>query len=220
MDKQQQLAKFGTRRIVSIDPGVNLGLACLEVDLDTRAITGLEAHTCYLNSIVDNYHEELAAVHGMQMARMVAIEQIINAYCDGWLPDFHVHETAYSAHGRGHHSGSIESYAILRENILAIRLGFMRTEPSMRVYNVNPSTVKYTVVGVKSSDKDAVKNALMQKDDLDVSKINLDLLDQHAIDAIAIGYTFVHKRLFEELSRECSTHSNSPRRNKNKPAGR
>lgn len=181
--------------LLCVDPGINLGLSVLEVDRDTRNIKVLDARTSILNDIAKHYYEELLDNQGIIIARIIVIEDLIKKYGEYWCPDFIIHETAFSAHGR-RFGGSIESFASLRENILGIRLAACKFDQSIPVVSVNPSTVKYCVVGAKSDDKDQIKKGLKTKSNIDLSEVDLDSLDQHAIDAIAIGYTFVQKQYF------------------------
>lgn len=207
--------------IISIDPGVNLGVASLLLDLDTRKIIVRDTHTAVLNDIAKHYYDELVECQGMQMARIIIIEDLIHKYASRWLPDFFIHETAYSAHGRGRFGqGSIESFASLRENILGIKLAACKHDPRIPVVPINPSTVKYCVLGEKNNDKNQMRDALLGMNDLDFSLIKTDHLDQHAYDAVGIGYTFIHKQVFGVDENECPKRSKNTKRNKNKSTGR
>ncbi len=204
-------------RFISVDPGVNLGVSCLEVNLKTRKILVLDSHTLKLNDIADGYYADLVEHQGLALARIIIIEDALKKYIEHWVPDYAVHETAFSAHGR-QFGGSIESFASLRENILGIKLAICRYNRTLPIIAINPSTVKYVVVGVKSDDKDQIKKALITKEDLDLSNVDLEYADQHELDSIAIGYTFVHKHVFGVSDDERSKRSKNTKRHKNKTA--
>lgn len=206
-------------RIVCVDPGINLGVSCLEVDVTTKQITTLDTHTLSLNDIANAHYSEMVESQGLVVTRIVVIEDALKKYASFWLPDFIVHETAFSAHGR-RFGGSIESFASLRENILGIKLAACRYDPTLPVIAVNPSTVKYCVVGEKSDDKNQMKLGLLSKTDLDLSSVNVDELDQHAIDSIGIGYTFIQKQIFGDSENERSKRSKNAKGNKNKSTRR
>lgn len=183
-----------TLKIVAVDPGNNLGMACLEVDLDSKMIKAIDAHTLVLDDVLAYYHAEIVETHGNLLARTFAINKYLQKYCDKHEPDYGAHETAFSAHGRVRFGNSVESFAKLRENILAIKLAMMHHSSTMAIIPINPQTVKYAVVGAQSGDKSAVTKALLAKEDLTLD-FDHKYLDEHGWDAIAIGYTFIKKQI-------------------------
>ena len=200
-------------KIVSVDPGNNLGMACLEVDLSTGMITAIDAHTLVIDDIIKTYHEELLEMHGTLLARVFTIGKYLGKYCEKHEPDYGCHETAFSAHGRRNFGNSVESFAKLRESILAIKLAMMQHNPEMLIAAINPQTVKYAVVGAQSSDKSAVTKAILAKEDLNIS-FDTQYLDEHGWDALAIGYTFIKKQILGTPKNEHSKRDKRPKRNK------
>lgn len=202
-------------KIVSVDPGNNLGMACLEVDLSTGMITAIDAHTLVIDDVIKTYHEELLEMHGTLLARVFTIGKYLGKYCEKHEPDYSCHETAFSAHGRRNFGNSVESFAKLRESILAIKLAMMQHNPEMLIAAINPQTVKYAVVGAQSSDKSAVTKAILAKEDLNIS-FDTQYLDEHGWDALAIGYTFIKKQILGTPKNEHSKRDKRPKRNKTK----
>ena len=202
-------------KIVSVDPGNNLGLACLEVDLSTGMITAIDAHTLVIDDVIKTYHEELLEMLGTLLARVFTIGKYLGKYCEKHEPDYGCHETAFSAHGRLKFGNSVESFAKLRESILAIKLAMMQHNPEMLIVAINPQTVKYAVVGVQSSDKSAVTKAILAKEDLNIT-FDTQYLDEHGWDALAIGYTFIKKQILGTPKNEHSKRDKRPKRNKTK----
>ena len=202
-------------KIVSVDPGNNLGMACLEVDLSTGMITAIDAHTLVIDDVIKTYHEELLEMHGTLLARTFTIGKYLGKYCEKHEPDYGCHETAFSAHGRLKFGNSVESFAKLRESILAIKLAMMQHNPEMLIVAINPQTVKYAVVGVQSSDKSAVTKAILAKEDLNIT-FDTQYLDEHGWDALAIGYTFIKKQILGTPKNEHSKRDKRPKRNKTK----
>ncbi len=202
-------------KIVSVDPGNNLGMACLEVDLSTGMITAIDAHTLVIDDVIKTYHEELLEMHGTLLARTFTIGKYLGKYCEKHEPDYGCHETAFSAHGRLKFGNSVESFAKLRESILAIKLAMMQHNPEMLIAAINPQTVKYAVVGVQSSDKSAVTKAILAKEDLNIT-FDTQYLDEHGWDALAIGYTFIKKQILGTPKNEHSKRDKRPKRNKTK----
>lgn len=184
------------KRVIAVDPGVNLGLACIEVDMNNRELKVLDAHTCSLNKVAEEDFPELIELVGIQLTRIHLMNKVIGKYIRCWDPDYLTHETAFSAHGRGMNSGSIESFASLRENILGIKMASLNADQNIPIIPTNPSTVKYRVIGKKNSDKDQMLDGVKSLSDLDSTLVDLDKLDQHGVDAIAIGYTFIIDKIF------------------------
>lgn len=202
-------------KIVAVDPGNNLGMACLEVDLSTGLITAIDAHTLVIDDIIKTYHEELVEKHGTLLARTHTIGKYLVKYCEKHEPDYGCHETAFSAHGRSRFGNSVESFAKLRENILAIKLGMMQYDQEMLIAPINPQTVKYAVVGAQSSDKSQVSAAIKAKEDLNIT-FDTQYLDEHSWDALAIGYTFIKKQILGTPKNEHSKRDQRSKRNKTK----
>lgn len=200
--------------VVGIDPGNSLGTACLSVDTESGQVTAHDATTVKIDDVIKYYHGSMLEVQGVLLTRTYVIGQVVNKYCQGWEPDYFCHETAFSAHGRERFGNSVESFASLRENILAIKLAALQYEPTMVIAPVNPNTVKYAVMDHKSSDKSEISTALKALPDLKIL-FNTEHLDQHGWDAIAIAYTFIKKRILGVPKREHPKRNKRVKRNKN-----
>lgn len=205
-------------KVVSVDPGNNLGIAFLEVNLDTCQVVARDATTVVLDKVINKYHPELVDTHDTLLARTFTVNQVVNRYCNAWEPDYIAHETAFSAHGRRGFGNSVESFASLRENILAIKLAAMQYDTGLIIVPINPSTVKYAVAGQKSDDKDQISKALKNLEDLELD-CDTRYLDQHGWDAIAIGYTFIKKQILGVPKDEHRKRNKRPKGNKNKATG-
>lgn len=176
-------------RILSIDPGVNMGFAVL--DYDGMMIDVLDVYTCKIDNHVEHHLSDILRVNGITVARSMAIDELVTHMLNKWQVDYLCHETAYSSHGRMNFGRNVvEPFAKLRENILSIVLAYARYDRLNGAFPINPMTVKSVVVGERSNDKDAVYKALMQKTDI-TYQCSTANLDQHSWDAIAIGYTFL-----------------------------
>lgn len=204
--------------IVGIDPGNNLGLASLSFDLESNLITVHDAITADIDKLLETHYPELVDSHGKLLSRTFMVDKVVGKYCNGWEPDFLAHETAFSSHGRNRFGNAVESFACLRENILAIRLAAMNYDLGLQIKTVNPNTVKYAVPGAQSSDKSEIKKGLLAKDNV---KFLMDTtyLDQHAWDAIAIAYTFITKAILGVPKSEHTKRNKRVKRNKTRGAG-
>lgn len=205
-------------RIVSVDPGINLGLSCLEFDLVTKRVKALDSHTVIIDNYIKYYMEELLEQHGTLLARTFAVNKVVGKYCEGWQPDFVVHETAFSSHGRSRFGNAVESFACLRENILAIKLAAVNYDSSIKIVPINPQTVKYAVINKQNNIKEDIAEGLRALPDLDI-ECETKFLDQHAWDSMAIGYTFVKKNILGDQKSEHSKRNKRTKRNKAKRTG-
>lgn len=176
-------------RIVSVDPGVNLGVAVIDFDLEEKKFIVRHAYTLDLSRFIPSDEEQ--DKRSIVLQRLTTVKAFIKQYLKSWQPHFGAHETAYVPHGRG--GASVYSYASLIENIISIKFGFIESSSDIKVFEINPTTVKMSVVGHKSSDKKAVLNALVADKDVDLSEINVSRLNQHNADAIAIGITCIRE---------------------------
>ena len=172
-------------RVVSVDPGVNLGVAVIDYYLETKKFKVLDAYTLDLSKYIPNSDEE--DKRDISLRRLAKLKLFLKNYIKLWQPDIGAHETAYVPHRGG--GASIYSFASLIENILVIKFSFIESSHDFRILEVNPTLVKTTIVGIKSSDKTLVLKALKENKDIDLSDIEVDKLNQHNADAIAIGVT-------------------------------
>lgn len=178
-------------RLVSVDPGNNLGSAVLDFDYSGEKIIVQDFHTLNLARYIPA-DEEIPEVITI-LNRQAMLRRFLKNYLETWSPNIACHETAYVPHRGG--GASISSFASLTGNIVMIKFSFRESSKEMPVFAINPTSVKMCVVGEKSNDKNAVLNALLKDSQLDFSNVDTDKLDQHSADAIAIGVTCIRNHL-------------------------
>lgn len=179
-------------RIMGIDPGSNdLGVAIIEVNPETFDARVVYATTLYLKKLLSLY-EQTHEVHGEKIAKLFACEMAMKKLYSTWQPDMVVCESPYM----GLYA---QAYAALVECVSAIRRSLWEYDPSMPLLTLDPATIKtYMGVSGKSGDKDKIHNALCGLTQL-TQAIELDELDEHAHDAIAVAYA-KYKRFFEGVT--------------------
>lgn len=170
-------------RMVSIDPGTStIGVAVHEFDDRLLKMIVVDAATIDAGFLAHRYYEDRVRTHGDKHARLYALRIAILRYLNAWSPATVCCEAPYM--GR-----FPQAYGALVESISAIRYGIELYDPAMRLYLFDPATVKVAVgVSGKSGDKNAIRGAIRRQADLEL-RVNVDLLDEHAVDAIAVGYT-------------------------------
>lgn len=181
-------------RICSIDPGSNtLGFAVLEVDLVAGGVTVDEAVT-FNGEKMSQQYPHLIEVHGEKVARLYAHEKNLLRAFQHYKPHAIICESPFL--GR-----FPQAYAALVECMTAIRRACYQYNPHIRLDTVDPMTAKQAVgVVIKKAPKgskhkkqgltkDDVKQAILQLKDLtNQAERMLTQMDEHSIDAIAVGY--------------------------------
>ena len=80
-------------------------------------------------------------------------------------------------------------YAALTEAMTALSAGLYTYDPSIRLATWEPSAVKLAMgVNGRSGDKELMRSAITLRPDI-VMCTPIELLDEHAVDAICVGYT-------------------------------
>lgn len=170
-------------RIIGIDPGTDtLGVAVLDLDLLNGQISLVEARTFDGTQLARPY-SAIAGVHGDRQARLLAHEDNLYGYFNYIQPHSVIAESPFMRKFPA-------AYAALTECIVHIRRGLMRYDAFMALHMVDPPTAKKAVGAVaKGSNKDGVKTAILKLPTLlNPYRIDIAALDEHSIDAIAVGY--------------------------------
>lgn len=176
-------------RICAVDPGVNLGVATIDFDLKEKIFKVRHAFTLDLSRFIPADEEQ--DKRSIVLQRLTTVKTFIKSYLETWQPHYGAHETAYVPHGGG--GASVYSYASLIENIICIKFGFIESSSDIKVFEINPTTVKMSTVGYKSSDKTLILKSLIADPMVDLSEIDITRLNQHNADAIAIGITCIRE---------------------------
>lgn len=174
-------------RILAVDPGTNaLGVAVLDVDIDKAIVTVQHATTIDISKLSQNY-PQLIMIHGERVSKLHAVEVSLFRMFRAWKPDEIVSEAPYM--GR-----FPQAYGALVECLASIRRAVMEYNRALPLPTIDPASVKKSVgVSGKSGDKGAITTAIQRQSDL-VLNIDVDKLDEHARDAIAVGYAFYKTR--------------------------
>lgn len=176
-------------RILSADPGSTMmGLAITEISPDFKTLTVVDATTVNLAKLLNRNEQSRAELFGDKVTKLHILRQAVSKYAEAWEPLIAIAETPYK--GR-----FAQAYAVLTECYSAIRLGLYDHNPAMVLNGIDPSSVKASVgVNGRSGDKELMRAALLNLPDL-VLTIPLVLLDEHAIDAIAVGYSYFRSQV-------------------------
>lgn len=170
-------------RIVSIDPGTNtLGVSLLSLDLESKELSLIEAMTLTAEHRLHLYRTH-AEVYGDRQAKLRAHFDALVHYFNQVHPHAVASESPYM--GR-----LPQAFGALTECVHTIRLAVERYDRHMPLHTYDPATVKKSVkVSGKSGDKEAMRRGVkmlpfVRSDQQDF----LDRVDEHSIDAIAVGF--------------------------------
>jgi Holliday junction resolvasome RuvABC endonuclease subunit len=171
-------------KLVSIDPGTDtIGIATIWFDPYTMEIACVNAHTLHTSR---QCHETWKTqIHSNRFDRINAIREYLLEQFNVIEPNIVACESPYIS------LRTPSAFAALTEAVLMIRLAVADYSSWMGLEMIDPSSVK-KAVGVKGkadSDKDKVKNAIRLIPEIMLAmSSNIDTLDEHSIDAIAVGY--------------------------------
>lgn len=175
-------------RFLSLDPGsVTTGMA-ISVATKEKMIVQ-DAYTLHL--------DRLAALEPVRLdldrtQRLAVLTKAVERYATAWQPSAVFCESPFL-------QGKVNTFATLTEALVYIQHGVWAYNPRITIGKMDPATVKKSVgVSGKSKDKEDMRRALYKVADLE-TLIPYDTLDEHSIDAIAVGYYFYRNRLKGEL---------------------
>ena len=180
---------FSNYKMLSIDPGLNnTGIAIFEIDYNTKIINSIEAYTILTNKLYNNtgLDEEFFTERKIKLYKLKrAIQEILIlknpciVACES--PFFNpMRPMAYGA--------LLEVLSIIHSSIIEYNsnIPFISVEPLLVKKIIGAGMMKG-----KLDVKEAVKN---NKSIISKLRNNIELLDEHSIDAIAVGYTFLNTR--------------------------
>ena len=183
-----------------LDPGANLGISIVEMDVMHTSMKVLHSETMFLNKIAEKKYAHIVEEHGLRFARFFALRNLLLYLMKKWQIDAVIHENAFL------HMKRVTAGISLSQYVLFIQLTAKEYDPMLPVFGYSPFEVKASVKAKKlNSDKKQINNALLLLPDLDISLIDINTLDEHSVDSIAIGYCYFDKNRKKVESYELSS---------------
>ena len=183
---------MNTYRILSVDPGSDkLGLALIAIDeqgqCEIEGTLELDASRVLL---VNSYFADIELKHGRRFARIQAIRDLFLRELELIQPDHVLCESPF-IHIRSH------AYASLIETLQTLHQSVFDFDPNLGFETVAPMSAKSAIdaTGKKGGDKDWIRAQLIDylSSDPNVTindTLDLNVVSEHEIDAIVIGYHF------------------------------
>lgn len=181
-------------RFIAIDPGSRtLGLAVLEYDFETNTLTVLFTRCLSLDEGMSHLQYMVDLV-GTRRARLYLIHRFLTEQIREWCPGFVIMETPYM----GSFAQVFKVLVEIEQTIGAIVSDFGN---GIALLKIDPSTVKKTIgVSGKSGDKSLMLAAVKGLSNLVLKEgIDLDLITEHEVDAIAVGHYICVAELRDEV---------------------
>lgn len=170
-------------RINAIDPGTDtMGLAVMDVDLRSGVLELVSAYTTSGLKMARRAPESYT-VHGGRWSKLFMHEQHVLNWLRTYQPNALICESPFL----GRFPQAFES---LVECKAAIRNALTQYDIFMPLETVDPPSAKSAVgAQVRKGSKDNVKSSILKlKDIINLTGIPLERMDEHTIDAIAVGY--------------------------------
>jgi Holliday junction resolvasome RuvABC endonuclease subunit len=176
-------------RIAGFDPGANLGLSLIENHLDGSKPIVKIAETAKLNP-AEFCYKDMAELHGNRVARLMILYDRVTEFLRTHKPHGVIIEGNYLGRFANAFSSLVECVFVIRNAVYAY-------DPFLPLQMVDPTTVK-TNIGMKKirgTDKEDVRKALASVKDLEWDGVDINDLDEHAVDSVAIGYYYTSQLL-------------------------
>lgn len=167
---------------LAIDPGTSmLGTSIHAITADDQWVV-LHATTTNIELVVRHtYPSNLVEMHGTRFYRNLVCGAVVLNFANSWMVNDCVSESPYM--GR-----FANAFAALTECMASMRTALYQRDPNRPLFTIDPSTIKKSVgVSGKSGDKELMRAAVQR---IAGHMVNINYLDEHAIDSIAVGYAW------------------------------
>lgn len=183
---------YRSYRVMSIDPGLNFtGVGIQDVDVATSIISAIQAFTLVNQRLEDCTGLDPESV-SERTIKLWKLRDAIVTVLHRYKPIFVVCEAPFYDHRRP------MAFGALLEVVNAIQMAVLIYNSNIRFVLLPPLVVK-KFVGAQTIKNDTEKGKLEVKRAIsaipaimNVLQNDIDTLSEHAIDAIAIGYTGIH----------------------------
>lgn len=168
-------------RVLAIDPGTDtLGVAVLDLDLSTFEVSIV--HTVTLKASKQlKFYPEMAETYGDRFTKIYSHSVQLKNLLFIYQPQAVISEAPYLRF--------VTSFEALIECLMMIKQTVCEYNPTITVETIDPPRAKMAVGAPgKGGDKEDVKQAVLRLTCLkNPTGIDLNAIDEHSVDAIAVG---------------------------------
>lgn len=170
--------------VLGIDPGsAHLGVAVYTLDLKTKEIVSVNAFT--IDALKSKYfNKQEVKLFGEKIVRIRSMVSEMQEVLHEYRPGLVVFESPFF------NRFTPSAYGALKELLIALKLSLLDYNQSIPMADVDPPSAKKAIGAKGNAKKEDMTDALK----LHVKKqgipllVEIDDLDEHSIDACAIGY--------------------------------
>ena len=164
-------------KIISIDPGNNLGIAIYSLKSEPLEIIDIETRTLSLDRYIDKEQAKFEILSN----KLQLLHSTMNELCEKHKPHALIIESSFL------NIRFPAAVTQLSQYIAVIEFTFRRFDPFISILRYPPKYIKKLFTNNGSADKDDMLKGLKEKKDL-CKLMDVDLLTEHEVDATAIGY--------------------------------
>lgn len=165
-----------TFNIVSIDPGNNIGISIFTVSLPDYKIINIETKFVILeNNISKTAHDKI-------LDRLQILSNLVTELITIYNP------VAFSVEAAFLNVRFPKAVMQLSQYVAIIEHTMIQLNPYIKIFKYPPKYIKARSTGSGNADKDGMLLGLNKVKELS-SKVNLNLVSEHEVDAVAIAYT-------------------------------
>lgn len=161
--------------IMAIDPGNNIGISILQINVNTLEIMSIISFTYVLSDYIDE------TSNTKLLDRCIVLNKILLTTLNNFNPLVVVYEEAFM------NSRFPKSIIQLSQYINTITTTIRNYNSWIKVFSYPPKYIKKFIGAGGTAEKDDMKKALLKIPEVH-TKINLNNLTEHSIDSISIGY--------------------------------
>lgn len=158
--------------ILGFDPGGNLGLAAMSIDVKTYEIISIETNTFILDKYLNNKNN-------VMMDRLVYLNSTVTSICNHYRPVAVGMESAFM------NIRFATAVMQLSQYCGTIELSISSYNPFIKIFKYPPKYVKSASIGNGNANKEDMLKGIKKIPELNK---HINTLGEHEIDAIAIAY--------------------------------
>ena len=167
-------------KVISIDPGNNIGLCIYSLDSTNFKIVNIETKLFVLNNLIDTDDEYKT------LYRLKAISNIIKNVVKTYKPMCLAFETSFL------NMRFPKAVIQLSQYVGVIELTAYEADKNIKMFRYMPKYIKKNIGAGGNADKDDMTIAVSLVEDI-IEHINVKLLSEHEIDSLAIGYIAIEE---------------------------
>jgi Holliday junction resolvasome RuvABC endonuclease subunit len=174
-------------KFMAVDPGTNfLGISVFTIQTNTLEIVSIESSTMVSEYLFDPY--SLSSSHYTErFQKFLKIKFDFLKRLEFYNPLAVICEAPFYNRLRP------TAFAPLAELLQGLRIQTHEFDSSIYFYIAEPSVVKKSIGAGHISGKDEVRAAILKHPEVcQKTTIPIDLLDEHAIDSLAVGLTYLN----------------------------